>query len=319
MNVQAVLFLAIGLVTLYFGGNLLVKSSARLATSLGVPIVVVGLTVIAIGTSAPEMVVSVSAAVGGQGDIALGNVIGSNIANACLILGIAAVITPVRVSASVVRREIPFMLVVSGAAVLASLDGQITQIEGLLFVMGYFAFTLFLYMDARRARSVTQLQEGVVEIRKEEDPARISRLREALMTLFALGMLILGAQLTVGGAVSIAQAVGISELAIGLTIVAIGTSLPEITASLVAARRGHDDIAIGNVVGSNIANILMILGITAMIQPIAVGYENLTFEIPFMVLVSALLLPLGLRGVLNRNIGLLLLALYAVFVVVSLV
>jgi cation:H+ antiporter len=311
MNVQAILFLAAGLVALFLGGNLLVRSSARLASALGVPVLVVGLTVIAIGTSAPEMVVSVSAAVNGQADIALGNVVGSNVANACLILGIAALVLPVRVNAKVVRREIPVMLLVSAAALLASLDGQIGQIEGALFVAAYFAFTLYLYVDARKTPDTREIREEVADIQQERDLGRISRPLEAALTLTALGILIGGA---VTGAVSIAQALGVSELVIGLTVVAIGTSLPEITASLVAARRGHDDIAIGNVVGSNIANILLVLGVTALIQPVNVGYNILTFEMPFMLLVSILLLPLGIRGRLGRRSAVLLLALYATFV-----
>jgi cation:H+ antiporter len=314
MNVQAILFLAAGLVALFLGGNLLVRSSARLASALGVPVLVVGLTVIAIGTSAPEMVVSVSAAVNGQADIALGNVVGSNVANACLILGIAALVLPVRVNAKVVRREIPVMLLVSAAALLASLDGQIGQIEGALFVAAYFAFTLYLYVDARKTPDTREIREEVADIQQERDLGRISRPLEAALTLTALGILIGGAHLTVTGAVSIAQALGVSELVIGLTVVAIGTSLPEITASLVAARRGHDDIAIGNVVGSNIANILLVLGVTALIQPVNVGYNILTFEMPFMLLVSILLLPLGIRGRLGRRSAVLLLALYATFV-----
>jgi cation:H+ antiporter len=314
MNVQAMLFLAAGLVALFLGGNLLVRSSARLASALGVPVLVVGLTVIAIGTSAPEMVVSVSAAVNGQADIALGNVVGSNVANACLILGIAALVLPVRVNAKVVRREIPVMLLVSGAALLASLDGQIGQIEGVLFVAAYFAFTLYLYVDARKTPDTRGIREEVADIQQERDPERISRPLEAVLTLTALGILIGGAQLTVTGAVSIAQALGVSELVIGLTVVAIGTSLPEITASLVAARRGHDDIAIGNVVGSNIANILLVLGVTALIQPVNVDYNILTFEMPFMLLVSILLLPLGIRGRLGRRSAVLLLALYVIFI-----
>jgi len=264
-----VVYVLVGLVALYYGAEWLVRAASRLATSFGIPAIVIGLTIVAVGTSMPELVVSVSAALRGSSDISMGNVVGSNIANIGLILGISGLISPLLVHISLVRREIPFMIGVTAALWLLVSDGQLAQLEGLVFLAIFVVFTFLLY----RSNGVDA--EGKAEVESEvssiEGPPPVNRGREVLMLLVGTAVLVAGAQLTVDGAVAIARSVGVSELAIGLTLVAVGTSLPELATSAVAAYRGHVDIAVGNVVGSNIVNILLILGVTSVINPINVS------------------------------------------------
>jgi len=308
-----IILIVLGLVALYFGGEWLIRASSRLASALGIPTLMVGLTVVAFGTSAPELVVSVSAASQGASDISLGNVVGSNIANVGLILGLAGLILPLRIEVTLIKREIPIMIGISLFTMVLALDGTISQLDGLLLFAGYLVFTFVLYRLSRRSKPDGHYTEEVEAV--EGNPPRISLSREALRLVVGLVMLVAGAQGMVAGATSIARSFGVSELLIGLTLVAVGTSLPEIATSVLAVRRGHTDIAVGNAVGSNIANLLVVLGLTAAIRPVPVDPALLRFEIPVMILFAVVSLILMLDRQLARWQAALLLAGYGVFIV----
>jgi cation:H+ antiporter len=318
-----ILSIAVGLAVLYVGAEWLVRSASRLATSFGVPALIIGLTIVALGTSAPELIVSVSAALAGSSDIALGNILGSNVANIGLILGLAGLINILTVNEQLVRREIPVMVGVSVLLWAMAADGEIGRLEGLALLMGYGVFTFALYYfrekppSPKEQAAIGEIEEEVARIEKVEPSAApdINRLRETGVLAVGLALLAVGAQFTVNGAVNIARVLGISELVIGLTLVAVGTSLPEIVTSLVAAYRRHSDIAIGNVVGSNIGNILAILGLTALITPIQVAPELLTFEFPAMIFFAALVIPFAWNRQLNKWEAVAFLVAYAVFVI----
>lgn len=288
--------LIVGLICLFLGGDWLVRGASRLAESFGISPLVVGLTVVAIGTSAPELLVSLSAALGGSSDLAIGNVVGSNIANIGVILGISGLIFPIAVHVDLVRREIPIMI---GVAVLAALlvrDASVGRGDGLLLLACLLAFMSFVVWSANRERG---RHYAIPEESIEITPVPIHRGREALRLVVGMVVLMVGAQLTVANATTIARSVGVSELVIGITVVAIGTSLPELVTSITAAVRKESDIAIGNVVGSNIFNILAILGTTAVVQPIAVVPQTINVDMPIMVGFSLLLFPF----VLDRKLG----------------
>jgi cation:H+ antiporter len=307
----------LGLLGLFFGGEWLIRASSRLATALGIPALIVGLTIVALGTSAPELVVCLVAAINGLSDIAIGNVVGSNIANIGLILGIAGLIRPIRVNLRLVRREIPIMIAISMLVFAMATDGEIGRLEGLLLVMGYGVFTYVLYATAPKQPRDSDLVAEVAEI--EGTPVTITPLREFGSIVVSLVFLAGGAQLTVNGATSIARTVGISEIVIGLTLVAVGTSLPEIMTTAMAALRGHDDLGAGNAVGSNISNLLVILGVTALISPVAIDPGLLSFEFPVMVLFALVPIPFVLNQVLARwEAGVLLVA-YIGFVALTLI
>lgn len=338
------LTILLGLASLFVGGELLIRSSSRLATAFGIPTLIVGLTIVALGTSAPELVVAVVAALGGSSDIAIGNVIGSNIANIGLILGIAGLITPLHLDSRLIRREIPTMIGLSVIVFLMATDGEIGRLEGLFLVTGYVVFTFLLYKTASKtplevdklATSIAEFKtvpadtdEGdlgdvkvVAEVEEiaggKAEIKQINRGRELGLLIFSMVVLAAGAQLTVNGAISIARAIGISEIVIGLTLVAVGTSLPEITTSVMAAVRKHDDLAAGNVIGSNISNLLVILGIAALINPIAVDRSLLGFEFPVMLVFAAVPLGFMLNRRLERREAGILLAAYIGFVVLTL-
>lgn len=291
-----VVLVVIGLAALLYGGDALVKGAARLASSLGVSPTVVGLTVVAFGTSVPELLVSLSAALRGSSDIALGNVVGSNIANVGFILGIAAVIYPMAVGWRFIRREIPIMIGVSVLALLMALDGEYGRFDGLVLFVGFIAFAAASYFLAREDKS--EIEPEIAEFDEYEGitPTQtINRRNEIIRLIAGIALLGVGAQFTVEGASAIARAAGIPEIVIGITLVAFGTSLPELVATVIAAVRRESDIAVGNIVGSNITNILMILGATALIQPIPVAQAQLQLDIPVMIVFAILLLPFVIR------------------------
>lgn len=308
-------YIIVGLAGLFFGGEWLVRSASRLATAFGIPTLVVGLTVVALGTSTPELVVSISAAASGSSEIALGNVIGSNIANMGLILGAAGLITPLVVNSRLIRREMPFMILASLLTIGFALDGEIARLEGAVLLAGYFVFTYLLYHSATKLNHNDEVVAEVSAI--EGEPPPTNRLREGLSLLVGLITLIVGAQFTVNGAVGIARGLGISELVIGLTLVAVGTSLPELVTSVIATLRGHDDLTVGNVVGSNIANLLIILGFTALLRPIPVAAPLLSLEFPVMLAFISIPVILMLNRRLARWQAGLLLAGYLAFVLVT--
>jgi cation:H+ antiporter len=312
-----ILYIIIGLVGLVWGGNWLVTGASRLAESFGIPRLIVGLTIVAFGTSAPELLVNLSSVLNGSTDLALGNVLGSNISNIGVILGIAGLITPIMVQSILLRREIPIMIGTAVLAYVLSLDGQLNQLDGIILVMCFVAFNaLMIWVTLKDKRAVTA--PDVAEFPAEEVVA-INRLLELARLVVGLIILVIGANLTVTGAINIATAIGISELVIGVTLVAIGTSLPELMASLIAAIRKESDLAIGNVVGSNIMNILLILGSTSVIQPVNVPASTLQFDFLVMIGFTVVLLPLAwTSGRLARwECGLFLLG-YVGFVVVTL-
>lgn len=251
--------LFVGGLMLYFGAEWLVRGGAGLALAMGVRPLVIGLTVIAYATSAPELVVSTLATWQGKSEVALGNVVGSNIANIGLILGLTALIATPSTDGRLARREIAVLIVATLALPLSLLDGVLDRIEATLFLLGSLAFTLLALRWSR--------QDGMPE-EPEELTRGLSKRRLAFLLAFGLVVLVAGGQLFVKGAVRIALDFGVSERVVGLTIVAVGTSLPELAASLVAAARGHAEMAVGNVVGSNIFNLLLVLGAAGLLLPI---------------------------------------------------
>ncbi|MGE5236564.1 MAG: calcium/sodium antiporter [Acidobacteriota bacterium] len=305
---ELALFL-IGIVLLIGGAEALVRGAAGLAARLGIPPLVVGLTVVAFGTSSPEMTVSVLSAVGGRADLALGNVVGSNILNVLFILGLSAVITPLVVARQLVILDVPLMVGVSLLTWAMAADGRIGRAEGALLFVGAIAYTWFL------VRMTLHERPGAVagaEPTGPRDPLAV----QIVLIVAGLGLLVLGSRWLVGGAVAFARVLGLSELAIGLTVVAAGTSLPEIASSVVAALRGQRDIAVGNVVGSNLFNLLAVLGASALVAPggVDVSAAALRFDLPVMVAVAIACLPIFFTGHrIARWEGALFLAYYAAY------
>jgi cation:H+ antiporter len=284
------LLILAGIVLLYFGAEGLVRGSASIAARLGLTPLVIGLTVVAFGTSMPELVVSIGASLDGKGPIAVGNVVGSNIGNIALILGLAALIQPLRVQAQIVRVDLPILLVASVALVAILADGAVGRVEGGLLFAGLLAYIGTSLRLARR-------EPAAVEAEFVEGMPRAGRSAalDAGMVAAGLALLVLGARLLVTGAVDIAEGFGLSQAVIGLTIVAIGTSLPELATSVVAALKGQGDIAVGNVVGSNLFNILGILGITALVRPLAQSGMS-SVDLGVMLVLTVALLPLMRSG-----------------------
>ena len=302
----------VGLTLLVVGADVFVKGAAGLADALGVQPLVIGLTVVAYGTSMPELVVSAVAAMDGRSGIALGNVIGSNIANIGLILGATALVAPPAVEGSLIRREVPMLVASTAALPLVLLDGVISRWDAALLVLGAIGFTVATVRFASRAGSADQLVAQTVEEVAEHTSAR-TPVQLALLGLAGLGMLLLGGRWFVEAAVEIAQAAGVSERVIGLTVVAVGTSLPELAASVVAALRGHSAMAVGNVIGSNIFNVLLVLGAAGALFPIDGALSALWPELALLIGFTALAV-LSLRGarVISRGEGTVLLGGYVV-------
>ncbi len=293
-----VIFVILGLLGLFYGADWLVKGAARLARSFGVPTLVIGLTVVAFGTSAPELLVSITAALRGASDIALGNVIGSNIANIGFILGLTGLVFPIAVHARVIRREIPLMIGISLATYALAFNGEISRLDGLLLVIGLIIFNVTAYMQAAKGEDEALLLEIEEFEELESITAPSTRLTEVGRIALGIAILMIGSQFMVDGAVAIAEALGVSRLVIGITLVAFGTSLPELATSFVAALRKESDISVGNIIGSNIYNLLAILGITALVRPIPVDERTLRVEFPVMLAFSVALWPF----VLNRKL-----------------
>ncbi|WP_310389318.1 calcium/sodium antiporter [Roseateles sp.] len=286
----------IGLIALVSGAELLVRGASKLALSAGISPLVVGLTVVSMGTSAPEVAVSIGAALDGLPDLAIGNVVGSNIFNVLFILGISALIVPLTVHAQVIRQEVPVMIGASLLLLAVAWDGRLSFNDGLLMMALFIAYTVLLVRQSRRESKETQAEFT------EEMPAEANWDKhwgvQVLLIAVGLGLLVLGSNWLVGAAITVAKSLGVSDLVIGLTIVAAGTSMPEVATSIMAAIRGQRDIAIGNVVGSNIFNILGCLGLTALISPagIPVAASVLNFDIWVMLAVALACLPVMLSG-----------------------
>ncbi len=299
-------YILIGFAGLFFGGNELVKGASRLAASLGVAKVIIGLTVVAFGTSMPELLVSLQAALGGSSDIAIGNVVGSNIANIGLILGIGGLIALIPIQRGLLVRDIPIMIGVSILVFLMALDGIISQVDGLILVVGLIAFNVGMVAISLRQRNANG---------NGEPDQQINRLVEVGRFVVGLVVLLVGANLLVSGAVAIARELNVSELVIGITLVAIGTSLPELVTSIVAALKKHEELLMGNVVGSNIFNILGILGITALVRPIPVSTSLTTIDLPIMLGFAVVIVLFAALGRLPRWGAAILLAGYVAFII----
>lgn len=288
-----------GLAALVLGANLLVRGASKLALSLGISPLVVGLTIVAFGTSAPEMAVSVGAVLDGKTDLAIGNVVGSNIFNVLFILGLSALIVPLVVHVQLIRQEVPIMIGASLLLLLLGLDGHIKRAEGALLAGLLGAYTLFLILQSRRETQAAQ-DEFAGELPPPDAQAWDGRLPAQLL-LIGVGLLglVFGSQWLVEAAVSVARTLGVSDLVIGLTIVSAGTSMPEVAASITAALKGERDIAVGNVVGSNTFNILGCVGLSGLVAGDAglpLSQALLNFDIWVMLAVALACLPVFLTG-----------------------
>ncbi|MFP4148955.1 MAG: calcium/sodium antiporter [Nitriliruptoraceae bacterium] len=293
-----VVLFVLGGVLLVGGAELLVRGASRLAMAAGISPLVVGLTVVAFGTSAPELAVTVGSAVTGQADVALGNVVGSNIFNILFILGLAALIRPLVVAQQLVRLDVPLLIAVSVAVLGMGVDGRIGRLDGAVLTLGIAAYTLFLIRLSRREGPAV-LAEYDEALGTTPDAAPASRpLLDVLLLLAGFALLVLGSRWLVDAAVETATRLGVSELVIGLTIVAAGTSLPEVATSVLAAARGQRDIAVGNAVGSCLFNLLAVLGIGSLVAPDGIGVPDgaLTFDLPIMIAVAIAALPVMFTG-----------------------
>lgn len=297
MDMQTLLLLIAGLLLLIAGGELLVRGASKLAVTLGIPPVIVGLTVVAFGTSTPELAVSIQAAYSGSADLAVANVVGSNIFNILFILGLSALISPLLIHSQMIQREVPFLIGISLLTFVLGLNGQIAPWQGGVLFMVLVGYTAWLVREAmqKRAEDAELLREA------EEVTARVSGKKVFLSIFFVvigLGLVMLGADWLVQGASALARGLGVSEAVIGLTIVAAGTSLPEVVASVIATIKGERDIAVGNVIGSNIYNLLAILGLSSLASPagLNIAPEILRFDIVVMIFVTILCWPFFRSG-----------------------
>lgn len=302
-----------GLVILVFGGDFLVKGASGLALRFKVPPMLVGMTVVALGTSAPEMVVTVQAALAGKPDIAIGNVVGSNIANVALILGITVIIFPIVIKKDSLRWDWVVMMAASILFFVFALDGEISRLNGLVFLVSLTVFIWYSFYRVRRKRK----REGTPHVETQTKPQRV--IMSILFIVIGIVGLIFGARWFLEGAEIVARDFGVSDRVIAISLVAFGTSAPELAASVIAAFKKEQDISLGNIFGSNLFNILAILGVTSMISPIAVAPEIMDDDIYWMLATSFIILPLGIIKLrLSRWQGFLLLGSYIVFMYILL-
>jgi cation:H+ antiporter len=306
----------LGLILLVAGGEILLRGAVGLATLLKMTPAVIGLTVVAAGTSVPELAVSAIAAWHGSADIAVGNVVGSNIFNIAFILGLSAMLRPLVISGNTIKLEYPVMALVTLLCVVVADDGHINRLDATLFLAVYACFTAYLVSLVRRQMNEREVQEFRNEVKEIAETAHRPPRRWVCISFIAAGIALLafGAHATVSGAVQLARLLGMTERVIGLTIVAAGTGLPEVVTSIVSSFRGRDDVAIGNVIGSNLFNILVILGLSALIRPVSVDQQIIHSDCWWMLGVTLLLFPLMFTGTrINRREGGLLLAVYGVY------
>jgi len=306
VTVNAILTI-VGLVMLCFGGNWLVSGGVAIARKFRISNLVIGMTIVAYGTSTPELAASVAAA-GEHSAIILGNIVGSNIANVGMVIGASAILVPLAVSKSVLRKEIPIMLGVSLLLVLLSLDGELSQYDGILLLGGLGIFGFYTYKDAMKQRKEN----------KEETEQSKNNIYLKSFGLIGLGVALLyvGAILTVDNAVVLAEEFGLSEKIIGLTVIAIGTSLPELITSIIAIRKGHADIGVGNIIGSNIYNVLMIMGVGATLGGVLIS-SDVYVDYTIMIIFSLSLLIAIKTGIISRIMGICLTIGYVAYLVVA--
>ncbi|KUG62107.1 sodium:calcium antiporter [Kocuria rosea subsp. polaris] len=310
-----------GLVLLVLGGELLVRGASALARRVGISSLVVGLTVVSAATSAPELAVTVGAVLRDEPGLAVGNVVGSNIVNVLLILGASALVLPLAVTQRLVRLDLPLVVALSAALLLVSLDGRIGALDGVLLLSAVVAHTVLTVVLGRRGAEVPagrpSGEHGAgAGAGPGDEPAPASVPRSVLLVVLGVALLVAGASLLVDGAVSIATSLGVSSLVVGLTVVAVGTSLPELATSIIAVRRGERDLAVGNVVGSNLFNIGVVLGLPALIarDGIPVAGAAVALDIPVMLAASVALLPVAFTGfAVARWEGALFVGLYAAY------
>ena len=298
MTTSIILFLA-GLVVLILGAELLVRGASRLAAAFGVSPLVIGLTIVAIGTASPEIAVSLKAALNGQGDLTLGNVLGSNIFNILFILGMTALVAPIVIAEQLIRKDAPIMLGVSLLAFALALNGSLGWLDGLVLLALMAVYIVFALRQSRAETRDVQ-EEYAREYAEKEPRSRKNFLVNLLFIVIGLGLLVLGSNWLVDSAVVIARALGVSELVIGLTIVAAGTSLPEVATSVIAAVKGESDIAVGNAVGSNIFNLLGVLGISGLLAPGGITVADNVLRLDFLVMIFVALVSLPVFYIDNR-------------------
>ena len=310
---MTVVLFVIGLMLLIVGAEVLVKGASRLASVFRVSPLVIGLTVVAFGTSSPELAVSIQAATLGQASIAVGNVIGSNIFNVLFILGCSALIVPLIVSQQLIRFDVPLMIGLSVLVLIMASDGILGAFDGSLLVLSLIAYIAFVFIQSRKAQSNDE-----VDADSADAPKKTSWIKDLAMVAIGLAMLVIGSDWLVDGAVALATHLGVSQLIIGLTIVATGTSLPEVVTSIVAAVHGERDIAVGNVVGSNLFNIMGVLGVASLVAPggIDIPASVVSFDLLVMLAVAIACLPIFFSGgIISRQEGALLLAYYVAYTV----
>ncbi len=311
---MTIFLFVLGLVFLVVGAEALVRGASRLAAVIGISPLIIGLTVVAFGTSAPELAVSVKAALSNQASIAVGNVVGSNIFNVLFILGVSALIVPLVVAQQLVRLDVPLMIALSIFVLILAIDGKFSRAEGFLLVLGLVVYVWFLVRLSRK-ESVEVKAEYTNEFGVNDDK-KGSWFKNIGLVIGGLILLVFGSRWLVDSAVAFAAYLGVSELVVGLTIVAAGTSLPEVVTSIIAAIRGERDIAVGNVVGSNIFNIMGVLGCASIVAPAGIDVSSavIGFDIPVMIAVAVACLPIFFTGgVISRPEGLLLLGYYVAY------
>jgi len=305
---------AVGLTLLVSGGTALVRGSSRIAASLGISPLVIGLTLVAFGTSSPELAVSMKSVLSNQSGIALGNVVGSNIFNILVILGISALIVPLKVAQQLIRIDVPLMIILSVIALILSLDRQFGRVDGLIFITCLILYIFFLIYQSRK-----ESKEVVAEYAYNYSQIIVRQgfwIKNIFLIAAGFVLLILGSRWLVDSAVSLARYLGVSELIIGLTIVAVGTSLPELATSVIAAMRRERDIAVGNVIGSNIFNLVGVLGISSVVSRngVEVPASIIGFDYPVMIAVAIVCLPIFFTGgIISRKEGAILLGYYIIY------
>lgn len=282
-----------GLIILIIGADLLVRGSTRLAAAFGVSPLVIGLTIVAIGTASPEIAVSLQAAAAGQGDLTLGNVLGSNIFNILFILGLTSLVAPIVIAEQLIRKDAPILLAISLLTFALSFDGQLNLLDGAILLLSLAVYMFFALRQSRRENTRVR-REYAEEFSSDKPRTMRNSILNLAFILIGLALLVLGSDWLVDSSTKIATALGVNELVVGLTIVAVGTSLPEVATSVMAALKGESDIAVGNAVGSNIFNLLGVLGIGAAVAPggIPVASRILQFDLPVMVFVALVTLPI---------------------------
>jgi cation:H+ antiporter len=307
-----IVLLIIGLIVLIIGGDYLVRGSSSIALRLHLSPLVVGLTIVAFGTSAPELLISIQSALKGSPDIAMGNVVGSNICNLALVLGITAVVNPVKVQLNSIRVDWPVTMGSSILLYLMVLEGMLTAVEGIIFVIALIIYIVFIVTNSRKAVKSAKLK---LDLPNLPDAPKKQIWKDIFFIIIGCVALFFGSEWFVISAKDLALSLGVEERVVGLTIVALGTSLPELVTAAVASYKGESDLALGNLMGSNIFNILSILGITAIIQPISVHEVILNKDIIWMLMITLMILPLMIvRREVGRGDGTVLLIVYAVYI-----